>query len=147
MSLTRTEIRVQWADADPAQIVWHGNFLRYLDQAEQDLFGALGLTYQSIDARFAVILPRTRFQCTFRSPARVGDHLVVELSVMVLHPRRIRVPFTITNRETERRVLEGDYEMACVARDTFAPSDFPPALFELFVRAQTPEAQVRGSAD
>jgi len=135
VSVSRTLVRVQWADADAAQIVWHGNFLRYLDQAEQDLFAALGLTYQSIDLRFAVILPRTKFECTFRSPARVGDHLIVDLSIVVLHPRRIRVPFKITQRDTERLVLEGAYEMACVERDTFAASDFPEELFGLFQKA------------
>lgn len=121
---------------DAAQIVWHGNFLRYLDQAEQDLFATLGLTYQSIDTRFAVILPRTKFECTFRSPARVGDILIVDLSIVVLHVRRIRIPFSITQRETGRLVLEGAYEMACVARDTFAASDFPAELLGLFLEAQ-----------
>lgn len=121
---------------DAAQIVWHGNFLRYLDQAEQDLFVALGLTYQSIDARFAVILPRTKFECTFRSPARVGDRLFVDLSIVVLHPRRIRIPFRITQRDTDRLVLEGAYEMACVARDSFAPSDFPAELLGAFQSAR-----------
>jgi acyl-CoA thioester hydrolase len=131
-AVTRTEVRVQWADVDAAQIVWHGHFLRYLDQAEQDLFAALGLTYQAIDARFAVILPRTRLQCTFRSPARVGDRLAIELRVIVRHPRRVRVAFTIVHAVTGRRVVEGDYEMACVSRDTFEPLDFPPELFGLF---------------
>jgi acyl-CoA thioester hydrolase len=138
--VSRTEVRVQWADADAAQIVWHGNFLRYLDQAEQDLFAALGLTYQSIDARFAVILPRTKFECTFRAPARVGDHLVVDLSVVVLHPRRVRVPFRITQRGTERLVLDGAYEMACVGRDSFAPADFPAELLTAFRDAQSGQA-------
>ncbi len=140
MSVSRTEVRVQWADADAARIVWHGHFLRYLDQAEQDLFAALGLTYDSIDARFAVILPRTKFGCTFRSPARVGDRLIVDLSVVVLHPRRVRVPFTITQSETARVVIDGAYEMACVSKDTFAPLDFPPDLLALFQRASEGDA-------
>jgi acyl-CoA thioester hydrolase len=140
---SRTAIRVQWADVDAAQIVWHGNFLRYIDQAEQDLFAALGLTYQSIDTRFGVILPRTKLECTFRSPARVGDHLSVELSIIVLHPRRIRIVFTIAQQEDDRVVLQGAYEMACVAGDTFAPSDFPAELLELFTAAQAREGTFR----
>ena len=40
----RVNVRVHWADTDAAGIVWFGNFLRFFEEAEDELFRALGKT-------------------------------------------------------------------------------------------------------
>jgi acyl-CoA thioester hydrolase len=125
-----TEILVPWADIDAADIVWFGNYFRYLDRAEQAMFLSLGFTYQAIDTRFSILLPRTKLTCAFRSPARLGDVLDVGLSVSGTTVRRAHLRFVITQRDDRRVVVEGDYSMACVDRATFAARDFPGELID-----------------
>ena len=36
-------MKVPFFDADPMQIVWHGNYLKYFDIARSELFDALGI--------------------------------------------------------------------------------------------------------
>lgn len=126
--MTEITIRVPWADADAADVVWFGNYLRYVDRAEQDLLLALGLTHARLDRELAVLLPRTRFECVYRSPARIGDELVVALWVVDVTPRRVRLRFAIRDRASHRPVAEGRYAIACVARVSFEPMEFPDAI-------------------
>ena len=35
-----TKIRIYWSDCDPAGIAYYGNFFRWYEMAEEELFGA-----------------------------------------------------------------------------------------------------------
>ena len=41
-------IRTQFYDLDPMNIVWHGNYVRYLEQARSALLGEIGYSYREM---------------------------------------------------------------------------------------------------
>ena len=61
-----------WADTDAAGIVWFGVFFRYLENAEEELFRALGRDRTKLLGELRIFMPRTSLECSFRSPARLG---------------------------------------------------------------------------
>ena len=60
------DLRVLWADTDPAGIVWFGVFFRYFEQAEEELFRRLGRDRTQLLADLTIFMPRTSLQSRFR---------------------------------------------------------------------------------
>jgi acyl-CoA thioester hydrolase len=130
----RVNVRVHWADTDAAGIVWFGNFLRFFEEAEDEMFRALGRTRLELIRDFGILMPRWDASCRFRSPARAEEVLSIGIAVLELTERRIRYGFEARDRNTERLVCEGGYRVACVTAGSFTPCDFPAAMRTLLNR-------------
>jgi YbgC/YbaW family acyl-CoA thioester hydrolase len=125
------DLRVLWADTDPAGIVWFGVFFRYFENAEEQLFLRLGRDRTRFLDELSIFMPRTSVQSRFRSPAKLGDEISVGVGVSQLTERRIEYAFDIHERGTDRLICEASYRVACVDRATFAPRAFPADVLTL----------------
>jgi acyl-CoA thioester hydrolase len=134
----RIDVRVMWPDTDPAGIVWFGVFFRYLENAEEELFRALGKDRTVLLRELKIFMPRTSLTCGFRSPARLGDELSVGVGIGELGDRRITYTFDIRERGTDRLICDASYRVACVDAGSFAPRAFPPEVLALLAPAVTP---------
>lgn len=130
----RVNLRVHWADTDAAGIVWFGNFFRFFEEAEDELFRALGRTRLELIRDFGILMPRVDAAVHFRSPARAEEVLEVGIRPEELSERRLVYRFEVRERDTQRLVAEGSYRVACVASDTFKAREFPPAIRLLLKR-------------
>jgi YbgC/YbaW family acyl-CoA thioester hydrolase len=134
-----TDVRVMWADTDPAGIVWFGVFFRYFENAEEELFLRLGRDRTVMLRDLKIFMPRTSLQSRFRSPAKLGDQLLVGVGVAEITDRRVGFAFDIHERGSGRLICEASYRVACVDAQTFAPRTFPPEVAALLAPARTPE--------
>jgi acyl-CoA thioester hydrolase len=130
----RTVVRVHWADTDAAGVVWHGNFFRWFEGAEEELYRALGRPRQALLEELGVMMPRVDVHARFKSPARPDELLVIGVAVSEVSERRIGFSFDVREHETERLVAEGGYRLAVVNTKTFTSVPVPPALADLLRR-------------
>ncbi len=130
-----------WADTDAAAIVWFGVFFRYFENAEEELFRRLGSDRTALLRQCGVFMPRTSLQSRFRSPARLGDELLVGVGVADITDRRIGYAFDVHERGTGRLICQASYRVACVDATTFAAKPMPHEISSLLAAAQTPEAR------
>ena len=68
---------VHWNDCDPARIVFHANFIRWMDEGFTDLTRARGVDFVALaeaDPCFRGA-PLVDVHCAFRAPAHFGDLL------------------------------------------------------------------------
>jgi len=129
------DLRVLWSDTDPAGIVWFGVFFRYFEQAEEELFRALGRDRTALLGDLKIFMPRTSLQSRFRSPAKLGDEIAVGVGVASITERRVEYAFDIRERGTDRLICDASYRVACVDQQTFAPRAFPHEIIELLAPA------------
>lgn len=130
----RVNVRVHWADTDAAGVVWFGNFLRFFEEAEDELFRALGRTRMELTEDFGILMPRVEASCRFRSPARAEEVLEIGIAVDQVSERRIAYRFEARERDTRRPVCEGSYRVACVSQETFKAVELPAPLRQLLSR-------------
>jgi YbgC/YbaW family acyl-CoA thioester hydrolase len=135
------DVRVMWADTDAAGIMWFGVFFRYFENAEEELFRQLGQDRTVLLRQHGVFLPRTSVQSRFRSPARLGDELLVGAGVAEITDRRIGYAFDVHERGSGRLIAEASYRVACVDATTFAARSMPAEISDLLASAQTPRAR------
>jgi acyl-CoA thioester hydrolase len=127
----RVNVRVQWADTDAAGVVWFGNFFRFFEQAEDELFRSLGRTRLQLMSETGVLMPRVNATCRFFSPARAEELLDVGVAVADVAARRISYEFVVHEHDSGRLVAEGSYQVACVSPERFKGVDCPPVIRRL----------------
>lgn len=99
----RTEIRVRYGETDQMGMAYHGNFLAWMEVGRTEWFRELGMPYKSFEAN-GVMLPLIEMGCTFKSPVRYDDLLVVETEVSCLTP--VKITFYYSFR-VDKPVAEG----------------------------------------
>lgn len=106
MFVNRKHILVEFADCDPAHIVFFANYFRWFDDCTTALFLAAGLPIRKLFPSYGVLgIPVVDATARFLAPATQGDDLVVESTVAELR----RSSFVISHRFFHGRelLLEG----------------------------------------
>jgi len=130
----RCLVRVHWADTDAAGVVWHGNFFRWFESAEEELYRALGRPRQALLEELGILMPRVDVQARFKSPARPDELLAIGVAVAELSERRIAFTFDVREHGSDRLLAEGGYRLAVVETATFKSVPVPPELADLLRR-------------
>jgi 4-hydroxybenzoyl-CoA thioesterase len=137
----RVDGRVMWPDTDAAGIVWFGVFCRYFENAEEELFRALGHDRSALLKRLQIFMPRTSLRCGFRSPARLGDEISVGVGIAEINDRRVTYAFDVRERGSDRLICEASYRVACVDAASFASRRFPEEIASLLAPAVISDAR------
>lgn len=124
-----TELRVQFYDLDPMQIVWHGNYVKYLEQARCALFDTIGYNYEEMrdsGYQWPVIDMRLRYV----GAARFGQRLRL-FAEIVEYEHRLKIDYLITDADTGKRLNRASTTQVAVDIATGEMCFVsPPVLFE-----------------
>jgi acyl-CoA thioester hydrolase len=90
-----TSITVQFYDVDPMNVVWHGNYPRYLEQARTTLLDKIGYSYAEMAAS-GVMWPIVEMQLKYIRPVRFGQTITVEATI-VEYENRIKIAYRIND--------------------------------------------------
>ena len=97
------ELDVSFHDVDMVGVVWHGHYLRYLEDARWALMNQLGYGIdRMVESGFA--WPIVELQTKFVSPARFGDRLRVRAS-LVEWESRMAVNYLVSRLGDGARVV------------------------------------------
>lgn len=123
--------KVHWSDTDAAGVVWFPNFLRWFEDAEEEMFASLGRTRQSLLDTHRFGMPRVEVQSKFRAPARAGQIVRVGINTTVENPRRLNHAFEIRDDASDTLLADGVVRVGCVDSDSWAPRDLPDDVLRL----------------
>ena len=77
---TSTEIEVRYAETDGMGVVYHANYLVYLEVARTDFLNKLGFPYADIE-KAGYLSPVVHVDLSYGLPFRYGDTVVVKTHV------------------------------------------------------------------
>ncbi len=98
--ITKTQIRVRYAETDQMGVVHHGNYATYLELARIEWLDQLGVSYRTMEKQ-GVMLPVHAMQFKFKKSAFFDDNLTI-VTILREKPRaRIIYDFEIYNQEKE----------------------------------------------
>ena len=131
-----TEIDVQFFDLDPMNIVWHGNYIKYLEIARCALLDKIDYNYvQMRDSGYG--WPVIDVSVRYIGSAVFGQRLRVRAEI-VEYETRLKVDYVITDAASGKRLTRASTTQVAVDM-TNGEMCFgsPPVLFEkLGVRPQ-----------
>jgi len=73
----RFGVRVYYEDTDLTGVVYHANYLRYMERARADMLRCLGIEQAAVFAAGQGFYSVRDLALTYRAPARLDDSLVV----------------------------------------------------------------------
>lgn len=116
MIKTSTFVEVQFYDVDPMNIVWHGNYIKYLEQARCEMFSKIGYTYMDM-YNDGVMYPIAKMEFKFIKPSKFGDKLRIDCEIIDIEPA-INIKYSIYNVETESKIFTARSMQVCVDSKT-----------------------------
>lgn len=124
------EEHVRWSDIDRAGIIYYGQFLRFFEIAETELFREVGLRYSEVFDRFDIWLPRVQIHFDFRKPLMLDDLIEVSAYVGRFGNKSFTLRFEVNKKGETDLVAEGHVVLACVSRSTFKSVPVPAEIIE-----------------
>jgi acyl-CoA thioester hydrolase len=95
----QSTVRVRYAEADPMNVVYYGNYAQYFEVARVESLRALGISYKTIEA-MGIMLPVVELNIKYLRPARYDDLLTIKSYIKTLPvDHRIQFDQEIYNEE------------------------------------------------
>jgi len=124
------EEHVRWSDTDRAGIIYYGQFLRFFEIAETELFRSVGLPYSEVFDRYDIWLPRVQIHFDFRKPLMLDDLIVVSAYVGRFGTKSFTLRFEVNKKADPNLVADGHVVLACVSRSNFKSVPIPVGIIE-----------------
>lgn len=110
-----TRLIVPFHDCDPMSIVWHGNYLKYFEQARMVLFHECQLDVPEIaDLGFRIYVADARVR--FTHPCSYGEQIEVSAKTSATEPL-LKIVYSVQNLSRGRRCARGNTVLAITDRD------------------------------
>lgn len=112
----RLPLRIYYEDTDLSGVVYHANYVRYLERGRSEFIRAIGTSHTRL---MAAVMPVTfmvsELALRFVRPARIDDRLEIRTQVDLARGARITCRQSILRGN--ELVLEADVENVCVGFD------------------------------
>jgi len=108
----RMAVRVYYEDTDFSGIVYHANYLRFMERGRTNYLRLVGADHADLFAAGLAFVVRT-MRIEFRKPARMDDVLTI-----VTAPQEVRGASILLRQEVlrgEELLIEAEVRVACVS--------------------------------
>ena len=107
-----SRFRVYYEDTDAAGVVYHANYLKFMERARTEWLASLGCLPQQPTDQWGVIFAVRSVTLEFLKPAHLGNILEVSVSINRIRGASLDILQTV---ETDRQMLvSGNFRIACV---------------------------------
>ena len=104
--ISRSRIRVRYAETDTMGVVYHSNFLIYFEVGRTDYFRELGFTYKELEEK-NIFMPVTECFCRFIAPAKYDDQLEVVTHFSVISRLKYKFTYEVFRLTDEKLLVDG----------------------------------------
>jgi acyl-CoA thioester hydrolase len=110
------ELQVQFYDLDPMHIVWHGNYVKYLEVVRCALFDKIDYNYTQMKES-GYQWPVIDMQLRYAGSAVFGQRLKLHAEI-VEWENRLKIDYLITDAETGKRLTRASTTQVAVNMST-----------------------------
>jgi acyl-CoA thioester hydrolase len=121
--------RVYFEDTDSGSVVYHANYLKFMERARTEWLRSLGLNQTKLKNEDKVMFVVRKINIQYKMPARFNDQLLVHTDRIKITDYSIILNQNIF-RDTEI-ITQGQVEIVCINSDTFKPVRIPKMTKQL----------------
>ena len=119
-------VRVYFENTDAGGVVYHGEYLKFLERARTEWLRHLGFDHQALARNHRAMFIVSSVVADFLKPARLDDTLAV--SVQLESVGKVRCIFAQEIRRDDEVLVKGKVTVACVSAEGFKPVEIPEPL-------------------
>ncbi|MED1203416.1 acyl-CoA thioesterase [Heyndrickxia acidicola] len=130
MHVASIEIQVSYADTDMMGVIYHANYIKWLELGRTQLIEDAGFDYLEME-RAGFYAPIYNLEITYKKSLKLGDKVVVKTWVDKNQGLKTVYGFEVVNGEGEV-CAEGTTTHIVVRKEDFKPIQFKKAFPEWF---------------
>lgn len=130
--VSETELIARYSETDQMGIVHHSNYPIWFEAGRTTFFKQLGLSYSKIEEA-GTILPLTSLICTFKSPARYEEEIIVRTRVLKMSVVKLVFQYEVLKKEGMLPIVIGETAHAWTNKQ-LKPVNLEKKLPELYFR-------------
>lgn len=109
----RTEASVRFSEVDSIGIVWHGHFVKYLEDGRESFGRRYSLGYSDVFEQ-GFLTPIVKLDINYKLQVRYGDTVVIETTYVKCDAAKIIFDYTIYRKSDHAVVLTASSTQAFV---------------------------------
>ena len=119
-------VRVYFENTDAGGVVYHAEYLKFLERARTEWLRHLGFDHQALARNHRVVFVVTAIAADFTKAARLDDTLAVSVHLESLG--KVRCVFTQEIRRDDEVLVRAKVTVASVQVETLKPAEIPDPL-------------------
>ena len=119
-------IRIYFEDTDSGGVVYHSNYLKFMERARTEWLSALGIDQRHLKQDKHIMFVVHRIDIQYKLPARFNDNLIVKSEFKDIGSSKIEFRQMIY-RENEM-LIDASVDVACIDSEKFKPVRIPPTI-------------------
>ena len=121
-------VRVYCEDTDAGGVVYHANYLKFMERARTEWLRALGFEQDVLIEREGVVFAVTRVEMDFRRPARFNQLLALTVRLAECRKASLMFDQEIRGHDDDVRYCSGKIRVVCLDAIRFRPRPLPESL-------------------
>jgi acyl-CoA thioester hydrolase len=116
------EIPIRFSEVDSMNIVWHGNYVKYIEDGREDFGKKYGISYQNIKD-FGFAMPIVNLEISYKKSLKMDQSVIVKTIYVPSNSAKLIFNYELYDPKTSRII--------CTAKTTqvFLDSDNNMQLF------------------
>lgn len=94
--------KAQYADTDAYKVVWHGNYLRWMEAGRVDFLYLNGVDIKKLDEEQDIVMPVVEVNIKYKQSAKLLDDVTVKTSALEVTNLYILFEQVIIDKNTEK---------------------------------------------
>ena len=119
-------VRVYFQDTDAGGVVYHANYLNFMERARTEWLRAHGYSNAGMMKEFGVVFVVRSMKLDYLRPALLDD--LLEVTAHIKDIGRSRISLLQSVRRGEEVLTEAEVHLVCVSLASFKPASVPEVL-------------------
>jgi acyl-CoA thioester hydrolase len=111
-----TVTRIRFSEVDAIGIVWHGNFVKYLEDGRESFGRSYGLGYFDV-FEHGLLTPVVKMEIDFRAQVKCGEEIIIETTFLNTDAAKILFEYRILRKQDRKLIVTATTTQVFVDRD------------------------------
>jgi acyl-CoA thioester hydrolase len=108
MDSVNTQLRVRYAETDQMGVVYHANYIIWMEVGRVEYFRARGIRYRDMERDEGILLVVVEAHCRYHSPARYDEEVTIRTWIEDANARMITFGYEMTDSNTACHLATGE---------------------------------------
>ncbi len=124
------KVRIYYEDTDSGGVVYHANYLKFLERARTEWFRKAGITQSVLRKAQNIVFVVSSLKIQYHKPASLDDELIVDFRVVKLRNCSILCKQEI--QKEQERLVSSEILIACIDLKNHLPQKIPQKILQAF---------------
>jgi acyl-CoA thioester hydrolase len=120
-----TRVRVRYAETDQMGVVYHANYLVWMEVARVDWCREIGFDYRHMEAVDGVVIAVVEVTCRYLYPARFDDEIAIRIEAIESTSKLLKFRYHMRRASDGREICTAESMHLYLSKDRFRPIRLP----------------------